>query len=449
MTATILCALAFAVTYWAGKRSLGLGVVSLLACGYFYGILRANLLGFSYFLFDAALLGVYLSQWRELADPGDVKRLAWLRLWVALLVLWPILLIFMPFQPIMISLVGFRGNALFIPMALLGARLRGKDIVSTSVGLACLNLVALAFGGAEYFLGLQNFYPYNASTALIFGSEDVAGGFHRIPAIFVNAHSYGGTTVATLPFLLGSWRQSPNYKVRVLVLFGIAAALLGVLLSATRLNFILATAMTALTISFGRIRTTGYIAFTLLIAAVLWVAMTNERLQRFMSLSDTEYVENRISGSLNRGFFEILLEHPMGNGLGGGGTSIPYFLEGQVRNPISMENEYARILAEQGVVGLMLWLGFIAWFLSCFQNIFAKGPWATGRRLAWSFSVLALGTGLIGTGLFTAIPGTAILVLGMGWTAAVGLPDVLDKRDLVLSKAAGLPRLRPRPEYTL
>jgi len=64
MTSIVLCALAFAVTYWAGKRSLGLSVVSLLACGYFYGILRANLLGFSYFLFDAALW----DEWGRLED---------------------------------------------------------------------------------------------------------------------------------------------------------------------------------------------------------------------------------------------------------------------------------------------------------------------------------------------------------------------------------------------
>ena len=60
--------------------------------------------------------------------------------------------------------------------------------------------------------------------------------------------------------------------------------------------------------------------------------MHNERWQRYKEL-DSQSVEDRISGSVNRSFLEVLVEYPMGNGLGGGGTSIPYFLASQVRNP--------------------------------------------------------------------------------------------------------------------
>jgi hypothetical protein len=108
----------------------------------------------------------------------------------------------------------------------------------------------------------------------------------------------------------------------------------------------------------------------------------------------------------------------MGNGLGGGGTSIPYFLEGQVRNPIGMENEYARILCEQGILGLLLWVAFIFWYLSRVFQVFGKGPWATSRRLVWTYSVLTLVIGTIGEGMLTAIPATAMLLLGIGWTSA-------------------------------
>ena len=51
----------------------------------------------------------------------------------------------------------------------------------------------------------------------------------------------------------------------------------------------------------------------------------------------------------------------MGNGLGGGGTSMPYFLESQVRHPVQIENEYGRIMLEEGLPGLALWLGLILW----------------------------------------------------------------------------------------
>ena len=152
-------------------------------------------------------------------------------------------------------------------------------------------------------------------------------------------------------------------------------------------------------------------------------------------------MEERISGSVNRSFFEILVEYPMGNGLGGGGTSMPYFLEGQVRNPIGLENEYARILSEQGVIGLLLWVSFVIWFLSRFKKVFARGPWATCRRLVWCLSVIGLGTGAIGIGMLTAVPTTAILLLGIGWTATDMREEARDTR-----RPGKVPsRLQPRP----
>jgi len=47
--------------------------------------------------------------------------------------------------------------------------------------------------------------------------------------------------------------------------------------------------------------------------------------------------------------------------LGGGGTSIPYFLQDRVKDPVAIENEYGRILLEAGIPGLLIWLIFIFW----------------------------------------------------------------------------------------
>src|SRR5262249_53966445 len=145
-------------------------------------------------------------------------------------------------------------------------------------------------------------------------------------------------------------------------------------------------------------------------------AMRNERFQRFKSLGDTDAVTYRIAGSVNRNFGEILAEHPMGNGLGGGGTSIPFFLHGQVKDPIVMENGYTLILCEQGVIGLLIFIFFVLWFLSRAGVAFAKGPWANSRRLAWSLVAFSLATAWIGVGMFTSIPATVIMMLAMGWT---------------------------------
>ena len=51
-----LCAAAFLCAYLAGKRSLVNGLIVVMAVGYFYGILRANLSETgSHFVFDAAV----------------------------------------------------------------------------------------------------------------------------------------------------------------------------------------------------------------------------------------------------------------------------------------------------------------------------------------------------------------------------------------------------------
>lgn len=443
MIQLVICFLALGVTYWAGKRSLGLGLVALFFWGYFFGILRANLLAtFIYFVFDAAVLGLYLSQVKRMST--DKKRLGTLRVWVAILMLWPVLLVFLPFQPLLVALVGLRGSIMFLPMALIGGSLQGSDVRKLAVGFAALNLIALVFAVAEYVLGVPRFYPLNAATQLIYGSNDVAEGFLRIPSIFANAHLYGGTMAASLPYLIGGM-DDPNRRSRILVFLGIGAALVGVLMSATRLHFLscCVLALVAIFNSGMSRKRRMIIGLSLLVAA--GVTIGNARLQRFKSLSDTEYVEGRLAGSVNRGFFEILTEYPMGNGLGGGGTSIPYFLEGQVRNPIGMENEYARILGEQGIIGLLVWVAFIVFFLSRARVVFKPGPWSTTRRLVWCSCVFGLITGFVGMGMLTAIPHTAIMLLGMGWTAAPMFADTRERQLAPLRRTVLAQSYRPLP----
>jgi O-antigen ligase/polysaccharide polymerase Wzy-like membrane protein len=418
MIALALCILALGVTYWAGKRSLGQGLVALFTFGYAYGIVRANLLTtYAHFTFDSALLGLFLSQKWTLFQPSQTKRLGALQLWTVILIGWPILMILMPFQPLLVSLVGLRGSVFFLPMLLLGTKLREKDLLQVSVGFAALNLIAIGFGGAEYFLGLSRFYPLSPVTFIVYASNDIAGGFYRIPAIFTNAHAYGGSMVASVPYLIGGWERAATPKTRLLAVLGIAAAFLGVLLSATRLNFLTGVVLLAFTLAAGRMKAGRWIAFAVVIIVIGYIGLTNERLQRFKSLSETDFVTERIHGSVNRSFFEILADHPMGNGLGGGGTSVPYFLEGQVRNPIATENEYIRILCEQGVIGLILWLSFVIWYLTGAGTAYAKGPWTVSRRSVWGLSSFILCTIWIGNGFLTAIPGTALALLGIGWTA--------------------------------
>jgi hypothetical protein len=448
MIALALCVLALVVCYWAGRRSLGQGLVAVAVFGYFYGILRANLLtAASHFIFDAAMLGLFVAVFTRRSTAREKKRLQPLLWWLVLLIGWPCLLLVLPFQPLLVSLVGLRGSVYFLPLLLCGGGLKQKDLVELSVGLAVLNIVALGFAGAEYVLGVPRFFPVSPVTSIIYASGDVSGGFFRIPATFTSAHAFGGTMVGTVPFLIGLWTGAHNRILRLLGLVAIPAALVGVLMSATRLNFVLGCVMVASVVLTARLNGKQRLLFMLVIAALGFVALSNARLQRFKSLSDTDYVTERVAGSVTRDFFEILLEFPMGNGLGGGGTSIPYFLQGEVRNPIGMENEYARILAEQGIIGLLLWVAFLGWFFTRAPIAFAKGPWSTTRRLVWCLVTFDFATAWIGVGLLTSIPGTLFIILCAGWTA---LPQISEspvraerqRSSALYPRAYGVPAIR-------
>jgi hypothetical protein len=108
----------------------------------------------------------------------------------------------------------------------------------------------------------------------------------------------------------------------------------------------------------------------------------------------------------------------MGNGMGAGGTSIPFFLQHLITDPVGMENEYSRILLEQGLVGLGLWGAFACW---AFTRPTPQGnQWVLGWRLLWYASIGNFAMGVLGTGMMTAIPMSVFLFLGLGFVASRG-----------------------------
>jgi hypothetical protein len=230
--------------------------------------------------------------------------------------------------------------------------------------------------------------------------------------------------LVTLPLLFGAWTRALSRAQRLLSLAGISAAMAGILLSATRTNFALGCGALLVVFFMTRMKPATRLAFVLLVVAAAIASLTNVRFQRFKSLADTDAVVGRIAGSVNRSFWEILMQYPMGNGLGGGGSSMPHFLQAQVRNPIGLENEYSRIACEQGVIGLLLWCAFIGWYVCRGPVAFQKGLWQSGRRLAWCLSLCLLATGLIGIGMLTSIPASALLLLSIGWSATTPVVEV-------------------------
>lgn len=427
MLSIVLCVFAFMFAYAAGRRSLVAGLATVFTVGYFYGILRANVPEpSSHFIFDAAVVGLYVTQlWRR-QRPDERQSQELLRLWVGLLVAWPLLLFFVPVQSYPVQFVGLRGNIFLLPFLLLGGRLRDEEVYKLALWLGVLNLAAALFAGAEFFLGVERFYPRNEVTDLIYRSvvdEDFMNPERslalRIPAIFTGAHAYAGTMVMTLAFLIGAWalgRERGRWERRLLYAT-IGVSIVGVFAAAARSPVIILALMLLTVFASVRIRSHGWAFLLVMLAGVGWVVSSEARLQRFTTLQDVEFVSERVSWSVNDSFTQLMTEYPLGNGLGGGGTSMPYFLASEVSPPsYYMENEYARIVLEQGVLGLCIWAGFIFWLFTR-RNVRRTDPWYVGRRLTWVACAAFFATGMIGKGLLTSIPGTALIFLGAGWIA--------------------------------
>jgi hypothetical protein len=415
-----LCLVAMVVTYLAARRSLGMGCGVLFAVGYMYGIFRANQLnGYSHLLFDAALLGLYAARLFNTLPTSERLRLDEMRLWLFVLIGWPVVLFLVPRQDILVEVVGLRGNVFMLPCLLIGARFTREDVYELAHWIAVLNLAAGAVAATEFVIGIQPFFPRNAVTEIIYKSGDVAGfTAYRIPSSFTSAHAYGGMMAATLPLLIGAWMQKSRYSGW---LFGtaIVVSAFGVFVAAARLPVVLMFLVTGAALFSGRVQIGHKVRWAFVVIIVAWGVSGQERLQRFTTLQDSDLVADRIAGSVNLGFFDLAARYPLGNGLGGGGTSIPYFLQDRVRNSVGMENEYARITLEQGIPGVLVWTGFLLW-------LFTRTPpshesWFLGRRLMRIAGAVAFASGLLGTGMLTSIPGTALLLLTMGWVA---VPEV-------------------------
>ncbi len=413
-----LCLVALVITFIAARHSLVAGLGMVLAIGYAYGITRANLADpYSHLIFDAGVLGFYGAELLRHVTRAEAQKVQSVRPWIELLIAWPLILFLIPNQDTLIRFVGLRGNVFLLPFIIIGARLGNDGRYDLAIRLAILNIIAFVFASVEFFTTIEHFFPRNEVTRLIYLSKDAFQGAYRIPSTFTGSHAYAGTMVMTLPLLLGALQQKRSGSLhKPLLIAGSIVAFLGVLLAATRLHFIGAAIIIIVALFSVRSRASHVLGWILVLAGIGWVVSSEQRLQRFMSLQNTETVSERVAGSVNMGFFDLATAYPLGNGLGGGGTSIPYFLSDRIQNPVGMENEYARIMLEQGIVGLGLWIAFIIWLFTR-QGGDPTDSWFLGRRLAWVTCASYFAAGLIGTGLLTSIPQTCLFLLSVGWVA--------------------------------
>jgi hypothetical protein len=423
MISIILCFLAFVVSLLASRRSLVTGLTVVLGIGYVYGIIRANLTEpFSHFIFDSGVAGLYIAQLFRRLESEERLKLQMLKLWVSFLMIWPALLFLLPIQDSLVELVGLRGNVFLLPFLLIGARLSSEDLYKLALRVAALNLFAFGFAVAEFFIGVERFFPENPVTQVIYLGKDLAGfTAFRIPATFTSSHAYAGTMVLTIPLFVGAWLQKRGETWhKYLLILAIVASLTGIFLAAARIHIVvlfLLLIMITVSITFSKkLKLVSVLGWLLMLVGIGWLVSSEARLQRFMTLQDTDVITDRISISVNKSFLDRAIEYPLGNGLGGGGTSLPYFLQDRIKKVVIIENEYARIMLEQGIPGLLLWVAFIIWVFTR-RTIQRNDPWYLGRRLAWLVCAAYFATGVLGIGLLTSVPQSCFMLLSMGWIA--------------------------------
>jgi hypothetical protein len=409
-----LLALVGAAVLTRRRRVDGLGWV--LGCGYAYGILRANFLdGLSHFIFDCALVGLYLGRFL-LARPQPVRRERHVRGWFQVLFTWPFFVVvlspLLDSQHVFVQLVGLRAAIFMLPVLLIGSRLEEAELHRLGSWICVLNLLALSVAVAELVLGVERFFPLNAVTEIIYNSADVGPeGELRIPATFSNAHSFGGTMAGTLPLLLHRLGRPGG---RPLVLLALVGTAMGCFICGARTPVIQLGVMGVVLVASTRLSPRVLAAMAVVVLGVGYLVASSERFQRFQTLEDTDYVEERVGSSVNRGLLDILQDYPVGAGLGAaGGTSVPFFLSGYLRPQVGLESEVSRIQLEQGVVGLLCWAAFVGWTLARLPR---AGERVThlARRAMWAFVLSSWVTAFIGTGILTAIPGTVLLLMMMG-----------------------------------
>jgi hypothetical protein len=421
MISTLLCLFAFLTAYAAGRRSLRAGVVATLSAGYVYGILRANLPEtLSHFIFDAAVLGLYASRlawaWRRAG-----REMQTLQRWLFFLLAWPVILLLVPVQDPLVELVGLRGNIFFLPFILLGACLESRDLSRISLWLAGLNLFAFVFAVLEYQFGVDRFFPLREGvTSIIYSSKDLVQNTEfRIPATFSGAHAYASTMTMTIPFLAGAWLDpQTRLRHRLLLAGALAASSLGVFMAAARTHIVILFVLLAIVTFSRRLSVATQLGWVMMLIGLGALVLNEERLQRFFNLKDTAAVSARLSYSMHDGVLSAAATYPMGNGLGGGGTSMPYFLQNRVRKTkVAIESEYVRIMMEQGAPGLILWVAFLCWAMG--RGLFRKAAdWRLGHYLALCVCVAYFSTGLVGVGTLTSIPQTCLLMMATGWLAS-------------------------------
>ena len=229
---------AFAVVLLATFRSLGWGLLAVVAVGYFNGVIRANFLGvFSTFMFDAAVLGLYLGFFFRKSLMGRRVEAGLAGPFVLFLIVWPSLPVLLPHQPLLGPVCRTSGHHLVSSGLVDRHPTHHGRPGGAGPRTGVLNLVALAGGVYIFLYGVEALYPKNAITQIIYASNDVG----RLQVSSRPVHVPERPCVRrdhavhpAVPPRPGGWGKGPAGWTGCLAVAGVVAAAGGLLMCGAR-----------------------------------------------------------------------------------------------------------------------------------------------------------------------------------------------------------------------
>ncbi|MFA5802245.1 MAG: O-antigen ligase family protein [Thermoleophilia bacterium] len=258
---------------------------------------------------------------------------------------------------------GLLGTGLFFLTAILSQRIDlARWITWLFVSLAS---VTCSYGLMEFIL--QNNYIYGDILTTTVGQP--LGELHRVGSSLVHPVSYGAFLIQLLPFCLLAWYTGRNILQRVFAMATTAVATLALFLTFSKgswivLGIIIVWVMVFFAVFLRSSRAIYIVAVFLAILAVLtgvfWQKLSDDLSDRSeMSVSIRLKGWNAAIGGIG--------EHPLtGVGLKKGDDVVWSHLsdvtrasleEGNLRLPV--DNYYLNIFLEEGLIGLILWLGML------------------------------------------------------------------------------------------
>lgn len=258
---------------------------------------------------------------------------------------------------------GLLGTGLFFLTAILSQRIDlARWITWLFVGLAS---VTCSYGLMEFIL--QNNYIYGDLLTTTVGQP--LGELHRVGSSLVHPVSYGAFLIQLLPFCLLAWYTGRNILQRVFAMATTAVATLALFLTFSKGSWIVLGIIIVWVMVFFAVFLRGsraiYIVAVFLAVLAVFTGVFWQKLSDDLSDRSEMSVSIRLKGW--NAAIEGIGEHPLiGVGLKKGDDVVWSHLsdetrasleDGNLRLPV--DNYYLNIFLEEGLIGLILWLGML------------------------------------------------------------------------------------------